>query len=218
MKMDRLHRRSAGPTRRRRSGAATLWVLISLPALLIVLLIVVDVGNIWVARTELENALEASALAAVREWGATAPPPAMNATNPARARGFTLAAANQVRGQALAIAMNQGTYDVTTNPNENGMCETVIGPPAAGNLVFGAISLDGMGLVTLDASNAPVDLYGVRAQASLKVASLAGSFLGISNGAYAVSAKATAMYDATGGTTRLVRVDQFICGPGAGAD
>ncbi len=218
MSMDCIRRLPVRSRHCRRDGAATLWILLSLPALLVVLLIVVDVGNVWVARAELENALEATALAAVREWGTASPAPGTNATNPARARGLALAAANHVRGAALAIDMNQGTFQATNNPNENRLCDPALGPPAAGNLVFGTISVNGMGGIIHDASNAPTDMYGVRAQASVPVASLAGSFLGLGSNPYAVGATVTALYDANAGQTRLVRVAQYICAPGNGAD
>src|SRR6185503_11453281 len=53
----------------RRRGSATLWMIIWLPCLLTLFCVLVGVANLWLARVELENALEASALAAVKQWG-----------------------------------------------------------------------------------------------------------------------------------------------------
>jgi Flp pilus assembly protein TadG len=47
----------------------TVWTIICLPLLLTILYAVAEVGHRWQARTELENALEAAALATVQEWG-----------------------------------------------------------------------------------------------------------------------------------------------------
>lgn len=52
-----------------RHGIATIWVLVSLPAILTLLVMIVDAGNLWVARTELKNALDAGALSAAKTWG-----------------------------------------------------------------------------------------------------------------------------------------------------
>src|SRR5262245_22314887 len=51
-----------------RGGVATLWVLLAVPALAIMLVFVTDIANIWVARIEATNALEAAALASVKQW------------------------------------------------------------------------------------------------------------------------------------------------------
>ncbi|MCL6507990.1 MAG: hypothetical protein K6T59_13295 [Bryobacteraceae bacterium] len=44
-------------------------MLIWLPCLLALFVGLVGVANLWLARVELENALEAAALAAVKQWG-----------------------------------------------------------------------------------------------------------------------------------------------------
>lgn len=52
-----------------RRGAVTLWTVLCLPVVLSVLVVMVEVSHLWQARVELENALEAGVLAAVKEWG-----------------------------------------------------------------------------------------------------------------------------------------------------
>ncbi len=102
----------------RRHGIATLWLILLLPVLLILLAVVVEIANLWLARLELENAMEAAALAAVTEWGQT------NDKTNARLRGVQYAATNSVRGFAVAngpygsFTTNQGVLDV----NENAAC------------------------------------------------------------------------------------------------
>ena len=62
----RTARRRRTPARR---GVVTIWTLICLPLAVIVLFGMVHVGRMWHARVQLENAVEAAALAAVQEWG-----------------------------------------------------------------------------------------------------------------------------------------------------
>jgi len=47
----------------------TVWTILAVPVILTILCVVVEVGRLWQARAQLENALEAAALAAVQEWG-----------------------------------------------------------------------------------------------------------------------------------------------------
>jgi Flp pilus assembly protein TadG len=47
----------------------TLWTILAVPVVMTILCVVVEVGRLWQARSQLENALEAAALAAVQEWG-----------------------------------------------------------------------------------------------------------------------------------------------------
>ena len=57
--------RSSG---QRRRGIATLWLILLLPAIVTLLVLVVEMGNLWVAQLELDNSLEAAALAAAQSW------------------------------------------------------------------------------------------------------------------------------------------------------
>lgn len=135
----------------RRSGVAAVWSLAAIPVVVLLLMMVVDFGNVWVARVELENGLEAAALAAVKEWS-NAGAPAPNWTVPARQRGISLAEANAIRNVPLVITSNLGTF-AAFNPNENHLCDPVFGPPPDGNLVFG--SIDEGPPTIFDATKAP---------------------------------------------------------------
>lgn len=115
----------------RRRGIAVLWAVLVIPILLILIGGVVHIGNVWLARVELENALEAAALAAVKEWGDAGG----GDTEAARNVGVAFAAANRVRCQPVVITSNLKPDPVpVTNPNENLSC--------SGNLIFGSITDD----------------------------------------------------------------------------
>jgi hypothetical protein len=204
------HRSLSKRRKQRRRGAATLWMLIWAPALLVMFSVLVGVANLWLARVELENALESAALAAVKEWGDAN---GAGGTLAAREVGVGYASANFVRRDYVLITTN---YAAGT-PNENAECDVQQSPPR-GNLIFGSIDdVTDQDDVTfrgdVEPTGAPALKFGVRAQAIVPVQSFLGSaFLG-SIGSYCVQAKATAVYDgsAPNNKVRLIRIDTFIC-------
>ncbi len=109
---------------------AALWLILALPVLVLLLGVVIEIGNIWLARVELENALESAALAAVKEWGSAGG----GNTAVSRLVGVEYAKANTVTGTPAAITTN---YDAVLpiRPNQNELCT---GPTA--NMIFGAIT------------------------------------------------------------------------------
>ncbi|MEE8452964.1 MAG: Tad domain-containing protein [Thermoguttaceae bacterium] len=111
----------------RRRGIATLWTILFSGAMLLMLCFVVEIAHLWLTRVELENSLEAAALAAVKEWGDADG----GSTLIPRYVGIDYAAANTLDDDPVAITTN---YDPDNLPNENDDCE--------GNLVFGAITED----------------------------------------------------------------------------
>lgn len=143
--------------RKARKGVSTLWLLLLLPLIFILLCFVVEIGNLWLARAELENAMEAAALAAVKEWGDAGG----GSTSLARDFGVDYAAANTVRDTPVTITKN---YNAGNAPNQNVNC--------TGNLVFGAITATSPNIV-FDAGVAPgcsptaQVLFDVTAQGSL---------------------------------------------------
>ncbi len=196
---------------RPRRGVVTLWTLLMVPVMLVLFAVVVEGVHLWLARVELENALEAAALAAVKEWAETplTVPIASGWTNGARTVGQQYAAANTINQTSVPIDANIGTFDPTSNPNENGPC--------GGDLIFGAIVsappyVFASNLVPSCVVDEPD--YAVRAQAEYTVPSLIGGFLGINfGGPFTVSAQTTAMYDCTSQRPRLIRVEagNFHC-------
>lgn len=111
-----------------RRGVAALWLILVLPVLVLLLGLVIEIGNIWRARVELENALEAAALAAVKQWGSAG---GGSGTETARLVGVEYASANTVTGSPVVIDTN---WDTGIATNENANC--------AGDLVFGAVVTD----------------------------------------------------------------------------
>ena len=109
-----------------RRGAVIVWLILVIPLVLTMLCVVIEAGNLWLARVELENGLEAAALAAVKEWGEAGGGP----TQIPRMVGVEFAEANEVRCKPLFIGNNY-TPPTPDNPNGNASC--------TGNLVFGTI-------------------------------------------------------------------------------
>ena len=125
--------RQSSPHLTRRRGSATIWLIVTLPVLLILFCFVLNIAQQWLARVELENALEAAALAAVKEWGDANG----GDTLIPREVGVEYANLNRMRGFRVHIADN---YDpVTGGVNQNKLCDVVKGPPPDGNLIFGSI-------------------------------------------------------------------------------
>ena len=139
-------------TRRRRwrslrSGSATLWMLIWLPCLLALFVALVGVANLWLARVELENAMEAAALAAVKHWGEAGG----GDTLTPRQVGVAYAHANAVRSVPVVIDDN---YQAGSGPNQNKDCALGMTPPRA-NLIFGAIDDSDPSHIVFNAGVAP---------------------------------------------------------------
>lgn len=133
-----------------RRGSATLWLIIWLPCLLTLFCVLVGVANLWLARVELENSLEAAALAAVKHWGEVGG----GDTEEPRDVGVAYALASLVRGNGVVIGTN---YDpVGGGPNQNDECDpTDHNVPPNGNLVFGAINDDDPDNVIFNAGVSP---------------------------------------------------------------
>ncbi len=211
-----------------RRGIATFWLLLFVPVFLVLLGLVVNVANLWLARVELENALEAAALAAVKEWVEN-PSSSPHPTAGPRAVGVAYAAANTVRGQPLVIDDNLHPSPSPSNPNANEYC--CVGKPdpggsppvpPSGNLIFGSVYQDPddpqcpNGLI-FDASLSPDCLasprrhHAVRAQAIVPVATLWSTILGSNFPKGYVTVHVTAMYECGANQPRLIHVDKFIC-------
>lgn len=127
-----------------RRGISVLWLVVTMPIFLFLFVGVVMIGNIWLARVELENALEASALAAVKNWAEF--PNYGGDTLSSRGVGKTYALANTMTGVPVEISTNYDQLNVTGSANQNLLCDpTKPGPlnvpPPGGNLIFGAVTI-----------------------------------------------------------------------------
>ena len=108
----------------RRSGVATLWVLLTLPVLFLLVLYSVETGRLHLARQQLVTSLESAAMAAAKKC-ATADSPN---TLEARECALEYAAANLV-GQT--VPMLDTNHNSAVSPAENASC--------GGDLVFGSL-------------------------------------------------------------------------------
>lgn len=184
-----------------RRGIAVLWLILWGSVFLIFFCVVLEISNLWQAQSELNKALDAAALAAAKEWGASG----AVLTETPRNSGVTYAAANTVIGNPVVLDPNYDGTIVVTNPNQNASCD--------GNLVFGRITTPGAppGIIfntSLDV-NAIGVLPAVRAQATVPVEGFCSTLFGFTF--LNVSAKSTAYYDILTGEVALVTIETYIC-------
>lgn len=176
-----------------RRGVATLWIIIAGPAMLALLVLVTDIANLWLARVELENAVEAGALAGANVWGDGSDNPA-NRTAAHRA-AEAVAQANLVVGEAFDVDANNNP--AATNNNALVQC--------AGTVLLGTYTA---ATRNFDPLTPPptVARRACRVEAAATVQSL---WLGFA-GPFEARASATAAADGTGGA-KLVRVTSGVC-------
>jgi hypothetical protein len=107
-----------------RRGVVIMWIILAIPAVLTLLILVLEISNLWFARIELEDTLEAAALAGVKTWSeggaAQTPDPHDDPDDPAllasvRTATQALAAANTINGVMFSLDPNSGSL-----PHENG--------------------------------------------------------------------------------------------------
>ncbi len=108
------------------------WFIVGLPVILTLLCVILEVGNLYLARTELHDALEAAAQAAVKDWGDHGGGDTMHA----RLVGNNYAMANTING----VQVNLATIDPALNYDANEPCNQ--NACSNGVLVFGAIIAD----------------------------------------------------------------------------
>lgn len=132
-----------------RQGIVTFWAIVTIPIFLIMLCTVLEIGNLWLARIQLKNALEAGALAAVKNWGDAKG----GDTNISRQVAYQFTAANTINGVSVDLSSIDANrnYNVANLPNQNGSCNGV--------LVFGAITSDSPEYV-FDAGESPSCVQG----------------------------------------------------------
>lgn len=111
-----LHRRSHG---RRQRGAVAIIVGITLAVLIGFVGLALDLGKLYVAKTELQNAADACALAAARELTATN----ANQLDIAEAAGITTGTRGAVLFQSEAVQLDVD-QDVTFSATLNGLYQT----------------------------------------------------------------------------------------------
>ncbi|MFN3151979.1 TadE/TadG family type IV pilus assembly protein [Bremerella sp.] len=180
--MTQLHRRFDFLSKRARRGVSLLWIIIAFPALVLFLVFAVEIGNIWLARIELEQSLEANALAAVKHWAEST---GSANTLEAREVGNSFSIANPVRGvpvdltnvmlnSAFSNGNNRLNFDDRVTgayPNQNLVCRDISEYNdyiQSGVMIFGAITqienednpVDPSQSVIFDADETPTCLGG----------------------------------------------------------
>ncbi|MFI4876376.1 MAG: TadE/TadG family type IV pilus assembly protein [Blastopirellula sp. JB062] len=200
--MHRTYKRHRGSRR----GASVLWLIVFMPLALTGLIFTIEIGRLWLARAEVENALESGALAAVIEWERLDPNTVLS-TETARQAAADLAATNTVLGAPFAFAdpnlnfspCNLGNGQVFCNGNDQ----------LDGELVFGAITQIQPTVVFDPEANPllPNHFHAVLVRSAFSVPSQI-SLGGYSLGPYSVQAESVAMVDSNG-QARLVRIDSI---------
>ncbi len=164
----------------------TAWTIICLPLLMTILFAVAEVAHLWHARVQLENALEAAALATVQEWGRRGGGAKHLAA--ALAAGRAYGEANAVHGTPVRLS------------------DRKIVPAAAWS--FGTATPNGSGFDFTPDPEATAK-FAVVLQFTVRVARLCRPILGASLGESTVTATSIAFYDTseTPPWPRLIRLD-----------
>ncbi len=190
------HARSLHTLRR---GIATIWVLAALPVVLTLLVMIVDGGNLWVARMELRNALDAAALSAAKTWGEG------GTTAQARLDAHDAFNSNTILGSQYSLS----TVETIGCGNGNSS------PSANAEILLGSIATIGTGF-RLDIMATPVcpgGTFGVRTRKSLSVPSIAHAFLGLSVNPYQVTCESYAQFACSSGPPQVIHVNSFTTCP-----
>lgn len=124
----------------RRRGVSTVWIIASVPALATLLCLVLEVANLWLARVELKNAVDAAALSGVKTWGEG------GSTGAARLETQSTAAMNTVVGSAVSLDLNAGA-----GINGNNL--------STGDILLGSIS-GAPGALTFNCNGTPSCITG----------------------------------------------------------
>lgn len=125
-----------------RRGIATIWVLAALPVVLTLLVMLIDAGNLWVARAELKNALDSAALSGVKSWGEG------GSTLQSRLDAYDAFNTNTILGTQYTLTTTEGAC---TNGN--------LSPSATAEILLGTAT-DGVGGFTFDCGGTPGCVVG----------------------------------------------------------
>lgn len=178
---------------RARRGIATFWLILFVPVFLVLLGLVVNVANLWLARVELENGLESAALAAVKEWYVS------GSTSTATSVGIAYAGANTVRGQPISLTSGAFLFGaIYQAPPSDPICPN--------GIIFDAT-------ITPDCNPTPPNPlahYGVLVWANVTVPSIWSNVLGSGFPSGQVQSFVTAVYQCSDTEPRLIRIDRLI--------
>jgi Flp pilus assembly protein TadG len=165
-------------------------MLMAVPLLLVLFMVVLALASIWLGRAELQNAVEAAALAGAKVWGDGAD--SSSNRSAARLAAQALFQANTVVGSTIVIATNDDPTAINSN-------QSVSGP-----ILFG--QLDGNTLY-INRTPASTNQRAVVVTGTAAVAPLIQGF-GIL-GTFPVNAQACAYYTGStpgSGSPQLIRL------------
>ena len=103
-----------GPSRH---GIATLWVILTIPVMLVAMCLAIEVARLWLIRQQLTTSLESAALAALHARDAGQ---GIGGTLPARDAAAAFAFANTTNGSPVELDLN---FDPLQLPNQNFDCD-----------------------------------------------------------------------------------------------
>jgi hypothetical protein len=170
------------------------WLVIWGVVFLTMLCFAVEIGTIYLAQSELETALEAAALAGVKQWKDSGD------AGSTRTYAVSYADFNDVNDLGVPLDRNDGSPP--TDGNGNHSCH--------GELVLGVVSEADCNDLDFDHTLAPTgNNHGVHAEKHLVVDSVCGHLFHLPLGPYSIHAQATAALDGSG-APRLVRIRQFL--------
>lgn len=178
-----------------RRGVATFWIIGLTPAFLGLIVLVTDYGNLWLAHEDLQNAVDAAALAGAKQWGDLSDVGGLGIVNRSLAHNAAeeYAEANTVLGQTIDIDDNDNVAAVNNNNNCPGDVLLGTATPIFGTPYYDFNSFGGPNPI-------PATSRSCRVSATVTVNSLWETF-GV--GPYTVRATATALYSG-GGAAQLI--------------
>ncbi|EAQ80133.1 pilus assembly protein TadG-related protein [Blastopirellula marina] len=205
--MQRQNHQRRSNTRRLRRGVSVLWLIVIMPLALTGLIFTIETGRLWLARAEVENALEAGALAGVIEWNQLLAVNNQISTQTPRQMAAEMAGSNTVQGANFAFA----DPDLNYLPYEVGQVQTHLNGNklAGGELIFGAITQTQPTVIFDPAANPLLPTYyrAVLARSAYQIPSQC-SLGGFSLGPFTIQAETVAMIDEQG-RARVVRIDSI---------
>jgi len=190
-----MHHDSGSRIHSSRRGIATIWVVVAIPVITTLMIVVLDVANVWLAKSELKNAMDSGALSGVKTWGEG------SSTLAARQAADRAASTNRVLGTSLTLSTVEGGC---ANNNLSSTGEIVLGSyvDAGTTFAFNCNVVPNCGI------NVP---FAVRTRKTVAVTSLASSLFGFPVGPFQVTAESYARYSCPGGPPQLFRVDTYGC-------
>jgi Flp pilus assembly protein TadG len=199
----RLHHHASLTPRLDRRGAVLVWFVMIVPLMLLILVGLTDYAGMSLARIELQNAVDAAALSAIKSWSHAEP-------SAAATEAATLFAANPVIGQTLGgHDTGQAVATVLTQQTSDDPAVVIDGA------LFG-IWVDQHGtLLFRPSADQPADSASASTPATpmvlfrktIQVHGITRGWLGGTLGPYVTSAEAYARLDPVTGRPQLVNIE-----------